>query len=87
MREVGFEEFRRIYFERGGGAATGWTEAAFQRFVAKEGRPSMRYLAEEPPSPAHARMMVVTDFARREHRLFFLTEEAEERHFGPDRGE
>ncbi len=42
----------------------------------------MRYRYEPPESPAHTRLMIATDFGAREYRLFFMTEEAEERLFG-----
>ena len=47
----------------------------------------MKYLIEEPTTPEHTRMMIVTDFGRNEYRLFFLTEESEESLFEfPDEG-
>ncbi|MCK6458393.1 MAG: hypothetical protein L6Q95_00690 [Planctomycetes bacterium] len=76
MREVTKDEFRSAYDRLGGGAAAGWGPSAWQF----DG-PGMRYLLEEPESVLHTRMMVVTDFAAREYRLFFLTEEGEERLF------
>jgi hypothetical protein len=36
---------------------------------------------EEPKTPEHTRMMIVTDGGRNEHRLFFMTEESEESFF------
>jgi hypothetical protein len=41
----------------------------------------MKYLAEEPKTPEHTRMMIVTDYGRNEYRLFFMTEESEESFF------
>jgi len=76
MREVTKAEFRDAYERLGGGEATGWGPSAWQ--FDREG---MRYLLEEPPTPSHTRMMVVTDHGRREYRLFFMTEESEERFF------
>jgi hypothetical protein len=47
----------------------------------------MKYLSEEPETPEHTRMMIVTDYGRNEYRLFFLTEESEESFFYfPDEG-
>jgi len=42
---------------------------------------NMRFKIEEPQSDNHDRMMIVSDYAGREHRLFFFTEESEERFF------
>ena len=36
-------------------------------------------MVEEPKSPAHNRMFIVMDPKAMEHRMFFLTEEAEDR--------
>jgi len=41
----------------------------------------MKYLVEEPETPEHTRMMIVTDNTAKEYRLFFFTEEAEDRFF------
>ena len=42
---------------------------------------------EEPETPEHTRMMIVTDYNRNQYRLFFLTEESEESLFDfPDEG-
>jgi len=41
----------------------------------------MKYLVEEPETPEDTRMMIVTDNSAKEYRLFFSTEEAEERFF------
>ena len=81
MKEVTKEEFRRIYFRLGGGAASGWDLEYWNKFFETEKYPGMKYLAEEPEPPAHTRMMIVTDFGSREYRLFFLTEESEESFF------
>jgi hypothetical protein len=42
----------------------------------------VRYLAEEPETRRHTRMMIASDADPPEHRLFFMTEEAEEGFFG-----
>ena len=41
----------------------------------------MKYLVEDPATPEHTRMMIVTDGDRKEYRLFFMTEEGEESFF------
>lgn len=78
MREVTKEQFKEIYFRLGGGDATGWGGDYWNKFFEDESRAGMKYLAEEPPTPEHNRMVIVTDFAANEYRLFFTTEESEE---------
>jgi len=85
LREVTRQEFREVYFRLGGGEATGWGLEYWNRFF-EPGVPDMKYLVDEPETPAHSRMMIVTDHGRKEHRLFFLTEEAEERFFDSGAG-
>ncbi len=87
MKEVTKAKFKEVYF-RLGGASGGWTEEYWGQFFENDPRPGMKYLLEEPASPAHNRMMIVTDFASNEYRLFFLTEESEEDFFEfPDTSE
>ena len=87
MKEVTKEQFKEIYFKLGGGAETGWGLEYWNKFFEDEKRPGMKYLLEEPETPEHTRMMIVTDYDRNEYRLFFLTEESEESLFDfPDEG-
>jgi hypothetical protein len=81
MKEVTKEEFKKLYFKLGGGAATGWDLNYWNKFFADNERTDMKYLVEEPETPEHTRMMIVTDYSAKEYRLFFFTEEAEERFF------
>ena len=81
MREVTKEQFREIYFRLGGGGATGWDLNYWDRFFEREQRSGMKFLVQEPETPEQTRMMIVTDFGANEYRLFFLTEEAEDRLF------
>jgi hypothetical protein len=81
MKEVTKEEFEKLYFKLGGGAATGWDLNYWNKFFADNERTDMKYLVEEPETPEHTRMMIVTDNSAKEYRLFFFTEEAEERFF------
>lgn len=81
MKEVTKEQFKEIYFKLGGGAETGWGPEYWNKFFEVDKVPGMRYLAEDPETPAHTRMMIVEDFAMHEYRLFFLTEESEESFF------
>jgi hypothetical protein len=81
MKEVTKAEFKDAYFRLGGGK-DGWTRSYWDKFYEPEPKVPMKYLVEEPPTPAHTRMFVVDDHAAKEYRLFFMTEEAEETHFG-----
>ena len=78
MKEVTKEQFKEIYFKLGGGAATGWGLEHWNKSFEDDKRSEMKYLLEEPETPEHTRMMIVTDYGENEHRLFFLTEESEE---------
>ncbi len=87
MKEVTREKFREMYFERGGGNATGWGAEYWNKVFEDGKRTDMKYLLEEPATAEHTRMMIVTDEERKEYRLFFLTEESEESFFDfPDKG-
>lgn len=87
MKEVTKGQFKEVYFNLGGGTATGWDLEYWNRFFEDEKRPGMKYLLEEPETPEHTRMMIVTDYDRNEYRLFFLTGESEESLFEfPDEG-
>lgn len=82
MQEVGKAVFRATYF-RYRRDADGWTEAYWQHFYEPEREPPMRYLVQLPQHAVQTRMMIVDDYAAREHRLFFISEQAEERLFSP----
>jgi hypothetical protein len=81
MREVTKEQFREMYFRYGNGI-TGWTQEYWDTFYEKEKNPPMRYMIRMPASPKHTRMIIVDDFAAKEYRMFFLTEDEEESFFG-----
>ncbi len=74
MKEVTKSEFKRVYFELGGERG-GWTAAYWQRAFEDSPRPDMRFLVEEPETPRHTEMWLVSDHGAREHRLFFKTPE------------
>ena len=85
MKEVTREQFKEIYLNRGGGAEAGWGVEYWNQSLKDEKNPGMKYLLEEPETPKHTRMMIVTDYGRNEYRLFFLTEDSEESLFSfPD---
>lgn len=81
MKEVSKEQFKEIYFKLGGGESTGWGLDYWNSFFENEKRPAMKYMVEEPETPAHNRMMIVTDYGTNEYRLFFMAEESEESFF------
>ncbi len=86
MKEVTKEEFKNLYFKLGGGDAAGWGPDYWNKFFEDNARTGMKFLAEEPETPKHTRMMIVTDYGRNEYRLFFFTEESEESFFDfPDK--
>jgi hypothetical protein len=80
VQDVSKAQFEAVYFEYGREAG-GWTRAYWERFYAAERTPPMKYKVELPQRPDQTRMMIVDDFAVCEHRLFFMSEEAEERLF------
>ena len=82
MQEVSKARFQAVYAEYGRDA-DGWTQAYWQRFYATDRVPPMKYKVELPQHPDQTRMMIVDDFAAREHRLFFISDQAEERLFEP----
>ena len=77
MKEVTKEEFKKLYLKFGGGDATGWGLDYWNKFFAD--RTDMKYLVDEPETPQHTRMTIVTDPHAKEYRQFFLTEEEDER--------
>lgn len=82
MKEVSKDEFKEFYFKHGR-EKDSWGRAYWEKFFEPEPKVPMRYRIEEPPSPEHDRMMIVSDYAVKEYRLFFMTEEAEEGLYGP----
>ena len=80
MKEVAKEEFKALYFKYGR-EKDGWGKDYWEHFFEKEPKTPMRYMIEEPESPAHNRMMIVSDYEAKEFRLFFFTEESEESFF------
>lgn len=75
--------FREAYFLHAR-PNDGWTLEYWDQFLEPEREPPMRYRVYPPDSAAHVRMMIVSDFAAREHRLFFMTEESEQSVFGDE---
>jgi hypothetical protein len=81
FKEVAKEEFKRIYFRRGGGEDSGWTAEYWQEFFEDEVKPGWRFMVQEPQSRKHDRMWIVTDHAAKEYRLFFMSEQSTEDFF------
>ena len=78
MREVTKEEFKEAFFTLGGRESSGWSLEYWNKFFEDDMRLGMTYRLQDPETPQHTRMMIVSDFDRSEYRLFFLTEEGEE---------
>jgi hypothetical protein len=78
FQEVPKEKFKEVYFRLGGGNATGWTAEYWQRFFEDNVEPGWRFMLQEPDSPKHSSMMIVSDASAKEYRLFFMTEESVE---------
>ncbi len=81
MKKVTKEQFKEFYFKYGGGKATGWDIEYWDQFFEHDEKPGMKYLVREPETPNHNRMMIVTDYGVNEYRMFFWTEDDEERFF------
>ena len=74
MREVTKDEFKRVYFKLGGGRG-GWDAEYWKRTFDDAARPGMKFMVEDPATPAHTAMWIVSDFAVSEYRLFFRTDD------------
>jgi len=72
--------FKEMFFKHGR-EKDGWGASYWARFFEQEPERPMKYLIEEPLSAEHVRMMIVSDYAVMEYRLFFMTEETEESFF------
>lgn len=81
FKEVTKEKFKEVYFRLGGGDASGWTADYWRKSFEGEGEPGWRFMVEEPRSPAHDRMWIVTDHETKEFRLFFTAEQSTEDFF------
>jgi hypothetical protein len=88
VKYVTKEAFREIYFRLGGGERGGWTQSYWDKFFEPTPPRPMKYRIEEPASPAHTSMMIVSDYAIDEYRLFFMTDEDNDNLFvWPERDE
>ncbi len=81
FKEVTKEKFRELYFRLGGGDSSGWTADYWQKFFEDEVRPGWKFMVEEPRSPEHDSMWIVTDNDKKEYRLFFMTDQSTEDFF------
>lgn len=81
FKEVTREKFKEVYFRFGGGDFSGWTADYWRKFFEDEVEPGWRFMVEEPRSPDHDRMWIVTDQENGEYRMFFLTERSTEDFF------
>jgi hypothetical protein len=82
MDETAFKQvakglFEEMYF-RLGGESSGWTANYWRETIEPYTELGWRFMVEEPRSPEHNRMFIVTDHKAKEHRMFFITEESED---------
>lgn len=78
-REVTKREFKELFFRHGVARSnSGWTEGYWDKFYEHEDK--ARYYFTEPASPDQVRMFVSSGSGT--HRIFLLSEEAEESFFG-----
>ncbi|MEZ5399397.1 MAG: hypothetical protein R2729_06985 [Bryobacteraceae bacterium] len=79
-REVTKEEFKELFFRYGVAQPdSGWTECYWRQI--HENETSARYFFTELTSPAETRMFITS--GRGAHRMYLMSEEAEESLFGP----
>ena len=81
MKEVSKAKFKEIYFRHGGGKYSGWTADYWQKFFEDGVKPGWRFMVEEPESPQHDSMWIVSDDQAKEYRLFFMTDQSTEDFF------
>ena len=79
FKQVGKGLFKEMYFRFGGGKASGWTADYWREFFEDKSDLGWRFMVEEPRSAEHNRMFIVTDSQAKEYRMFFITEESEDR--------
>ena len=78
FKQVGKGLFEEMYFRLRGGKS-GWTADYWREVIEPYTGLGWRFMVEEPRSAQHNRMFIVIDPKAMEHRMFFLTEEAEDR--------
>lgn len=81
MKVVTMDEFKQIYM-RPENRTGGYTKEAWKKNYESTKAQGFKFKIKYPESPSHNRMQIVTDFAAKEHRMFFLTEEEEEALYG-----
>jgi hypothetical protein len=79
FKQVGKGLFEEMYLRLGGGSSTGWTADYWREVIEPYAGLGWRFMVEEPKSPEHNRMFIVTDHQAMEHRMFFMTGESEDR--------
>lgn len=72
---VSKESFREIYFRLGAAPYSGWTADYWQKFFEEEVHADWTFMVEQPRSPAHDQMWIVSDTQARQYRLFFLRDD------------
>jgi len=74
--EVSKVRFKELYFQYAT-PNSGWTEEYWNQFYASE--EGKKYFFSKPAPPESTRMFIISDGAQ--HRMIFLTEDAEESFF------
>ena len=74
MREVTKSEFKRIYFELGGGR-DGWDATYWKQNFEDSPRQGMKFMVEDPATAQDTTMWLISDFGANEYRIFFRTSE------------
>lgn len=78
FKQVGKGLFEEMYHRLGGGKS-GWTASYWRKVIEPYTGLGWRFMVEEPRSAEHNRMFIVMDAKAKEHRMFFLTEQEEDR--------
>ena len=81
FREVTKDAFKEIYFRLGGGSRSGWTADYWEEFFEDVAMPGWKFMVEDPKSPRHDSMWIVSDHETQQYRLFFMTEDSTEDFF------
>ncbi len=76
-REITKEEFKDLFFKHGVEGSGGWTPDYWDKFFEHE--ENARYFFTAPNTPDQVRMFISSGGGT--HRIFFLSEEAEESFF------
>ena len=80
MKEVNKSEFREAYLKFGG-LKDGYDLAYWEQKIDTAKKSDFKYMLKQPVSDRECRMILVDDFLSKEIRMFFVTEDQEDRIF------